>query len=863
MIISIYMDITDALTWSPTLTKAIQASRKRKIPILICADTNSHSSLWGSEVSNTRGEHIEDMLYRHNLVVQNVGAHYTYFCKNAQTIIDVTLTSSDLNGCISNWTVNSLPRGSDHLMISFNITISIDRNIVARNFRKGDFACFQKIMETKDRFIPDIWSVEQLEMSSKLFQEDVENALQQTHPKHKVSVKMPTYEWWDEDLRKQKKAVNSAFSKYRRNRDEDSHHTLIRERREFTRLLKVCKRRSWKKFLADASEPQGVARINKIIQKQTTHTLGLMKRADGSVALDPGDSMDVLLDTHLPGSCSIRHRQAEVSHDAKCKINHPEAAFFTSDKIAVAIKSFGDFKAAGTDGIPPCVLKNLGPIALNRLRCMFQASYLLGYVPTCWREARIIFIPKMGKTDYSQPRSFRPITLSSFVMKTMERVVLWHLNDTTLKENPLSKNQHAFRRGHSTESALSNMVEQIEHALARDKFALGVFLDIQGAFDNVQPHYISDAMRLKKLSETLIRWYSHYLRYRQVRLDYNGIQRKRYLTRGTPQGGVLSPVMWNIAFDSLLDMFKEGWVSICGFADDAGLLTVGTNLAVLRSRMQSAVNKAITWGKEAGLAFSPPKTVAVLFTTKYKYTLPAPLTVSGVEIAYSKQVRYLGVILDQKLTWHQHIDSKIKEAKQKLLRVRNATGKLWGFPPIMGRWLYLSVVRPALTYGALVWSRVCRFEGVRRQLERLNRLALLTLGHFRRSTPTAGLEVLSYIPPLDISIKGEAAMGAYRTREHQIWPTNKTSGTVKSKEGHRKTCQTYLNALEIGELGEDDKISPEHFWDNQFSSPTGGSKSASFFYIMWHTFSVELVSGEWPDLYHFILCTIKLLGSYT
>ena len=163
-----------------------------------------------------------------------------------------------------------------------------------------------------------------------------------------------------------RKLLIQLFPSTAGNRDESSHDTLIRERREFTRLLKVCKQRSWKKFLADASEPQGVARINKIIQKQTTHTLGLMKRADGSVALDPGDSMDVLLDTHLPGSCSLRHSQTDVSHDAKCKINHPEAAFFTSDKIAAAIKSFGDFKAAGTDGIPPCVLKNLGPIALNR-----------------------------------------------------------------------------------------------------------------------------------------------------------------------------------------------------------------------------------------------------------------------------------------------------------------------------------------------------------------------------------------------------------------------------------------------------------------------------------------------------------------
>ena len=58
LIVSVYMNITDALTWLPTLNKAIQAPKKRKSPILFFADTNSHSSLWGSDVSNTRGEHI-------------------------------------------------------------------------------------------------------------------------------------------------------------------------------------------------------------------------------------------------------------------------------------------------------------------------------------------------------------------------------------------------------------------------------------------------------------------------------------------------------------------------------------------------------------------------------------------------------------------------------------------------------------------------------------------------------------------------------------------------------------------------------------------------------------------------------------
>ena len=100
----------------------------------------------------------------------------------------------------------------------------------------------------------------------------------------------------------------------------------------------------------------------------------------------------------------------------------------------------------------------------------------------------MVFIPKEGKDDYSTPRSFRPITLSSFLIKGLERVMLWELNRTALRESTLSDRQHAFRKGRSTDSALTSMVEHIESALINKGFALGVFLDIQGAFDNVNPN---------------------------------------------------------------------------------------------------------------------------------------------------------------------------------------------------------------------------------------------------------------------------------------------------------------------------------------------------------------------------------------
>ncbi len=96
-----------------------------------------------------------------------------------------------------------------------------------------------------------------------------------------------------------------------------------------------------------------------------------------------------------------------------------------------------------------------------------------------------MFIPKPGKSDYSLARSFRPISLSSFIMKALERIWVWRLKESSLIQKPLSRDQHTFLRGYNTDSAFSTMVEYAESVIMQKQFAFGVFLDEQGAFDNV------------------------------------------------------------------------------------------------------------------------------------------------------------------------------------------------------------------------------------------------------------------------------------------------------------------------------------------------------------------------------------------
>ena len=334
--------------------------------------------------------------------------------------------------------------------------------------------------------------------------------------------------------------------------------------------------------------------------------------------------------------------------------------------------------------------------------------------------------------------------------------------EEVLENNPINRNQHAFRKGSSCESALSDFTDEVERAIFNDQFAIGVFLDISGAFDNLLPEAAVMGMRSHGIPEFMINWYHNYLTNRFIKTSVNGIEDSRRLVKGTPQGGVLSPVIWNLAFDGLLNLYNSGPVHARGFADDAALLITGPDLYSMVPLIQRDVSKAIEWGKLNGLTFGAEKTVTVIFSRKKVPRNISKLNINGIPIEFSDSAKYLGVELDSKLTYRPHILSKIKKAKGLLFKMRAALGKLWGPRPGLIKWAFIGIIRSMVSYGCIIWSHMAdkHWEA----LQRLQRLAMLMMGHFLRSTPTKGLEVILGLPPLHLHLRTVAAMAALRIR---------------------------------------------------------------------------------------------------
>ena len=117
--------------------------------------------------------------------------------------------------------------------------------------------------------------------------------------------------------------------------------------------------------------------------------------------------------------------------------------------------------------------------------------------------------------------------------------------------------------------ALAETVDLIESALHTNEYALVLFMDIKGAFDNLNQEAAIEAMRNRNLPNWFVDWYEAYLALRTATVTMHGIKTTRWIPKGSPQGGVYSPTFWNIAFDELLAILNNNGGRGVGFADDA------------------------------------------------------------------------------------------------------------------------------------------------------------------------------------------------------------------------------------------------------------------------------------------------------
>ncbi|GJQ70406.1 hypothetical protein Trydic_g22835 [Trypoxylus dichotomus] len=216
-------------------------------------------------------------------------------------------------------------------------------------------------------------------------------------------------------------------------------------------------------------------------------------------------------------------------------------------------------KSAGMDGIFPALLQQ-GQDLLSPVLCtLLRATLAVSHLPSSWREARVVFIPKQCKTSYTEAKS-----------------------DPALGRLPLHENQYAYQSGKSCEQAIHELARRAEIAFRHKEIALATFLDIEGAFDRAYFLSIERTLQRRGVEPTLTRWITSMLNNRTVHVSMNLCNIGATVAAGCPQGGVLSPLLWCLLVDDLLSNLRRAGFYAQGYADDITIMVSGRNMVPKR-----------------------------------------------------------------------------------------------------------------------------------------------------------------------------------------------------------------------------------------------------------------------------------------
>ena len=313
----------------------------------------------------------------------------------------------------------------------------------------------------------------------------------------------------------------------------------------------------------------------------------------------------------------------------------------------------------GVDGITSRMVKNTFSVIGHILLRLVNDSLINCTVPNSWKISLVYPIHKGGALN--NPAQFRPISVVPLISKVTERIVQKQLYDYFSDHDLFSPAQHAYRRNHSTETALLTVSDYILTAMNRREVVLVAMLDCSKCFDTINHETLLNVLNLYGVETE---WFRSYLsdHFQRVQIYSDGktnTSETESITTGIYQGTALGPLLFSI-FSNDMYMHMDPSVTIINYADDSQLLVRGSKgeLPKLISRLESALDTARDWFSSRKMKINASKTQLVVFGTAQLLRNVPQITVKfdGEIITETHKVRNLGLTMDRYMTFRPHMD---------------------------------------------------------------------------------------------------------------------------------------------------------------------------------------------------------------
>lgn len=766
----------------------LQTLSNRANKILVIGDFNARHYTWKNQNSNYNGRVLFNFVTNSNMILQHTNSP-THFPENGMTptYIDLILNK---NVCDITEPISISELNSDHNPVMFQLlNHHKEKNTkTVTTYKNTDWDKFRQQISDMTVINNNINNPQDIEREVKILTNNLIQAKKihseqiQTNP-NKIEIDQVTMNLI--------KLRNRLRKEYQRTLRRETKQEINRISRAIKNKINQCLNQKWQKTLTEIKpSDRAFWRITKSFKKRT-ETIPMIT-ANNITYLTDKEKADIIsetlekiqkneeksrLENHVTGTVEDYLNSHPASNQATIQLTSPR-------ELEIVIKQLPNNKAPGSDQVDNKLLKNLPRKTKVQLMYIINGILKIGYYPKMWKNAAVIPIPKPGK-DLTNPINYRPISLLSSISKVAEKLILKRIKDFDNKEKIMIDEQFGFRSGHSTSLQVARIANSIIANYNKNNVTSMVLLDIEKAFDTVWIDGIVYKLIQNKFPTYLVRLINNYLRERTFRVKINTqISELRCSRAGVPQGSVLGPVLFSYFIN---DLPKFPRTNLAIYADDTAVYAHSFNAQVATKQCQIHCNQISDFARTWKIKINKTKTEHLIFSRKFTNTkVLEPLNVESVKIRQAaSEVSYLGVVMDKRLSFLQHIKSLVNKGHKIIRSLYPLLNRNSYLNVNNKKLLYTAVIRPIITYAAPIWCSASKtsFNRIQRIQNKCIRLILSK----DRYTRIAELHQQAGIQKIDEFVR-KVSMKFY---QNQIKHSNLTTNLLDDQELARQQTHKF------------------------------------------------------------------------
>ena len=429
--------------------------------------------------------------------------------------------------------------------------------------------------------------------------------------------------------------------------------------------------------------------------------------------------------------------------------------------------------SCGYDDIPPTLVKHLSPHLLCPLTMMINQTLKTGIFPDQLKIAKVIPIHK--KDDKTVLSNYRPISILPAISKIFERTIHEQFQHYFTENNLFYESQYGFRPKHSTELASLHLTDQITQDLDNNEVPINIYLDLSKAFDTINHKILFDKLRHYGITGTAHKLIKSYLTNRKQYTSLSGAHSTMNdITTGVPQGSILGPLLFIIYINDLPNSCNILTPII--YADDTTLYAKLSSLGRTPSKtLNCELSQISKWLQINKLSLNIAKTKYMIFH-KPKRKLPKlTLNINGINIEQCSTFNFLGLTLNQNLTWNDHIRKISLKIARSIGQLKNLKHFL---PSRILTTLYNSLILPHFQYSILIWGSQSK------KLLKLQKKAIRVITNSKYNAHTNPLFKKLNLLTLDKIYQHQVLNFFFKLKNHTLPPYFGSFPTTMNNEVH-------------------------------------------------------------------------------